>query len=1346
MLVSSEAQPISVPSPRLPPPSVCSLSSSSSPTIGTCGKCDWNQRFQRLLALSAETAGREGSKAWELTASLRALCVEFAEAARQQALVIITERNLPQSQASFPALASSGIAGGTKHLAFSKPPGPADVGGVCGCCGKAGEERRKGKREVRKDRRGEEKEMKGESKSGGTDKKQPGMEKEKKKKKQSESGECRCASGIFYKFAVDAHGLYGSDGNAAKSANAELRGAMALLECRVAGLHLPLMALVHFRGMTLVAQAQLPIDRSTLLYGSQDARLHVVASDPVLNEKIRLAGRSLNLAPHLVRSRKQPMPVRKHSPSSASHSKKSPKKSSDQSSDQSSSSSSSSKTTITLRKSTDQLKKSNEQKKHKKAQKPKKHTISSPSSASASASSLGDLHLAFQEVLLYGPGDLEGHLGHDGKFYVIDTSRLFPPTAPRDEPRCYLYRFLRPEFVQRCPWPISSDAFSPWASPADRARHDEDARAATVRLESETVPAFARSLDTASISEAILHSPSLGGRTPAMPAAAPLLADRLSSLIQQLHFAGINIRYLFLVLTLVSSPVQKHLLATEIVARAFKNHVREQWRGVSEAHQLPYAALFVQHWKDTFSLGFPAQQPRVDDSSAVKLYFAQLWRVLEPAFIKVCAFRSAEWLEAEHSLELLRGHVVPPLLGERILQLTAVSLEADRDWVADAAALRAADVVCMSPIIKPMSRLSFDEGTALSRLATASDTSPQDADALLAQASLKYREALLIRPNDHRALLNWGLTLLERAKLEPDQPRRSRFCEEAAEKLKMVVQTHPRNHLLKARVYHQWGSSLLEVVSRGSSAGTTPTTPATASGSMAVTSSPSFPLMRNESVDLSRETDSKKQQRKFEVSTLIIASRLLDSAAGAVRDNKGVGGEQLDEFSVCYNAGTAYLRLAGFSSSISLAPASKHDIPRSSARKYLQRAVSFFERASLADPSRLHALRNLAVAYARLGRTFDDDSVTQCQLFDAAISTHDKVLLLDPLNPESLFDAANCLFRFAGALSARLSPDTPSSTLSSPIFTSSGYDVLSLYRRAVSGYAQAIQQYQRAPGGSPASLPRSAFINLGLSLSAFLKALLRSPASLADPSLPSMLDAVVTEYLGFVDKQPVEWSHRFVPPVLTVLLKLDPALLSSALSRQVLQQLSQFESRSTMLPGDSPPLVNSGGHPIGPDPAVVELTLSPCPSEPPSEPGFIFQEASLRAHGISELAVFRSLGQFASSKSCAFPRFLVQLAATAPERKPLHFLLQTVPRSALATQQWQGGSRSLLSVESRAYLLPVCLIYQNPMSLFVFFRAEAPLYGMLRSGTASSLFSDVKQTLAELLYAIMALAEAEGWV
>lgn len=40
-------------------------------------------------------------------------------------------------------------------------------------------------------------------------------------------------------------------------------------------------------------------------------------------------------------------------------------------------------------------------------------------------------HLAgnSQGRLSYGPGDLEGHLGTDGRFYVLDFARVFPPQA-----------------------------------------------------------------------------------------------------------------------------------------------------------------------------------------------------------------------------------------------------------------------------------------------------------------------------------------------------------------------------------------------------------------------------------------------------------------------------------------------------------------------------------------------------------------------------------------------------------------------------------------------------------------------------------------------------------------------------------------------------------------------------------------------------------------------------------------------------------------------------------------------------------------------------------------------------
>ena len=35
-----------------------------------------------------------------------------------------------------------------------------------------------------------------------------------------------------------------------------------------------------------------------------------------------------------------------------------------------------------------------------------------------------------QMVKMYGPIDIEGHLGRDGRFYILDAARLFPPAIP----------------------------------------------------------------------------------------------------------------------------------------------------------------------------------------------------------------------------------------------------------------------------------------------------------------------------------------------------------------------------------------------------------------------------------------------------------------------------------------------------------------------------------------------------------------------------------------------------------------------------------------------------------------------------------------------------------------------------------------------------------------------------------------------------------------------------------------------------------------------------------------------------------------------------------------------------
>jgi hypothetical protein len=64
--------------------------------------------------------------------------------------------------------------------------------------------------------------------------------------------------------------------------------------------------------------------------------------------------------------------------------------------------------------------------------------------------------------LLYSAADVEGHVGTDGKYYILDFSRSLPPEAINDaSPKgAHLYRLLRPEFVKMYQNPLCSDAYS----------------------------------------------------------------------------------------------------------------------------------------------------------------------------------------------------------------------------------------------------------------------------------------------------------------------------------------------------------------------------------------------------------------------------------------------------------------------------------------------------------------------------------------------------------------------------------------------------------------------------------------------------------------------------------------------------------------------------------------------------------------------------------------------------------------------------------------------------------------------------------------------------------------------
>jgi hypothetical protein len=99
--------------------------------------------------------------------------------------------------------------------------------------------------------------------------------------------------------------------------------------------------------------------------------------------------------------------------------------------------------------------------------------------------------------------DVRGYIGADGRRYLMNFRRAFPPEHPkctphlRPEPRdmSIMWRFLRPQLVKRNPSPLSADALALYtADMADAEQHDRNVEAATRRLVEELIPEYASDL------------------------------------------------------------------------------------------------------------------------------------------------------------------------------------------------------------------------------------------------------------------------------------------------------------------------------------------------------------------------------------------------------------------------------------------------------------------------------------------------------------------------------------------------------------------------------------------------------------------------------------------------------------------------------------------------------------------------------------------------------------------------------------------------------------------------------------------------------------------------------------
>ncbi|GBG31454.1 TPR repeat-containing protein yrrB [Hondaea fermentalgiana] len=343
-------------------------------------------------------------------------------------------------------------------------------------------------------------------------------------------GEKYIAGNIFFRLPQDGHRIYGSEALATKEANHQLKGVTALHSIN-AGLQLPLVAVIRYLGYKLVAMSLLPIEgERTLCYGSSDGGVNL--EDDALSGKVLIenVAAALNLAKHPVRVTQRWRDQRQtserwiHLPCDM-----------------------------------------------------EVHRITRPMPATENEGNRAD------------NGEEKGE--EEIRHYVVDFARLFPPQPPHHllaallreadgfqtqaniqtlEAQApvqghHLVYMLRPELVRAFPTPLSSDAFSRFASRRpEHAHFERNVEEAAGHLIKIVIPRVARILDASRPAHATFGKDGIERRS--------------RQICREMHAKGVNMRFLGPLFRRAENQACKGDLLLEAAARVFKDLLRGEMR------------------------------------------------------------------------------------------------------------------------------------------------------------------------------------------------------------------------------------------------------------------------------------------------------------------------------------------------------------------------------------------------------------------------------------------------------------------------------------------------------------------------------------------------------------------------------------------------------------------------------------------------------------------------------------------------------------------------------------------------------------------------------------------------
>lgn len=189
--------------------------------------------------------------------------------------------------------------------------------------------------------------------------------------------------------------------------------------------------------------------------------------------------------------------------------------------------------------------------------------------------------------LLYSCADLEGHLGKDGRFYLLDFSRAFPPfdncqvTNDTSQSNPHLYRIFRPEFIKNYPIPLCSDTFSGFVANHNPKDHIQEIKEATHYLLYDLIPNYAKQLNSSQNNY-----------------------SEMLTIKQSLHKKGINMYFMGILRGHISDSKVKKYLLIEMIARSIKHEINCRLRTKLKELRIALQRPLICHIVDYLNLVF----------------------------------------------------------------------------------------------------------------------------------------------------------------------------------------------------------------------------------------------------------------------------------------------------------------------------------------------------------------------------------------------------------------------------------------------------------------------------------------------------------------------------------------------------------------------------------------------------------------------------------------------------------------------------------------------------------------------------------------------------------------------